>query len=72
MLIGSDLTLAVSYQGRGFVGFLGRHDLASLNQMKVGPRTLKERVTALGGSLVIDSNDEGARVEIRVPVTPIR
>lgn len=61
------LSLSVSYEGRGFAGFDGRHDLASLNRMKVGPRTLKERVAAVGGSLVIDSSETGARVEIRVP-----
>ena len=46
--MGSDLLLSVSYQGRGFAGFEGRHDMASLNRMKVGPRTLKERVSAAG------------------------
>jgi signal transduction histidine kinase len=69
--MGTDLALAVSYQGRGFAGFQGRHDLASLNRMRVGPRTLKERVSAVRGSLVIESNDSGARVEIRIPV-PVR
>jgi len=54
---------------RGDKGFSGRHDLASLNAMKAGPWSLKERVSALAGSLVIDSNDAGARVEIAVPVT---
>ena len=66
--MGQELLLSVSYQGRGFAGFEGRHDLASLNQMKVGPRTLKERVAAAGGSLVIESNDTGARVEVRIPL----
>lgn len=66
--IGPELLLSVSYQGRGFSGFEGRHDLASLNQMKVGPRTLKERVAAAGGSLVIESNEGGARVEVRLPL----
>ena len=69
IMMGSDLALAVSYQGRGFAGFQGRHDLASLNRMKVGPRTLKERVSAVRGSLVIESGDNGARVEIRIPLT---
>ena len=68
VVIDSALALAVSYQGRGFGGFQGRHDLASLNRMKVGPRTLKERVTAVGGSLEIESGEGGARVEIRVPL----
>jgi signal transduction histidine kinase len=67
--MGTELALAVSYQGRGFGGFHGRHDLASLNRMRVGPRTLKERVAAVKGSLVIESGETGARVEIRVPLT---
>jgi signal transduction histidine kinase len=72
LTMGYDLALAVSYQGRGFVGFQGRHDLASLNEMKAGPRTLKERVSAIGGALVIESGEGGARVEIRVPLKPKR
>jgi signal transduction histidine kinase len=68
LMMGTDLAIAVSYQGRGFAGFHGRHDLASLNRMKVGPRTLKERVSGVGGSLVIESSDGGARVEIRIPL----
>lgn len=66
--MGPDLLLSVSYRGRGFTGFQGRHDLASLNRMKVGPRTLKERVSATGGSLVIESDEGGARVEVRIPL----
>lgn len=69
IMMGTDLALAVSYQGRGFAGFQGRHDLESLNRMKGGPRTLKERVSGVGGSLVIESGDSGARVEIHIPLT---
>jgi len=72
IVMGTDLALAVSYHGRGFSGFVGRQDLASLNEMKAGPRTLKERVNAIGGEMVIDSGETGARVEIRVPLTPTR
>jgi signal transduction histidine kinase len=68
----STLRLAVSYEGRGFPGLDGRHDLALLTEMHAGPRTLKERVTALDGSLVIDSGARGARVEITVPITSAR
>lgn len=67
LMMSGDLALAVSYQGRGFAGFYGRHDLESLNRMKVGPRTLKERVSAVSGSLVIESGEAGARVEVRIP-----
>ena len=67
-----ELLLAVSYEGRGFAGFRGRHNLASLNAMKAGPRTLKERVSALGGTLEIESAERGARVEIGLPFTQVR
>ena len=67
-----ELLLAVSYEGRGFAGFRGRHNLASLNAMKAGPRTLKERVSALGGTLEIESAERGARVEIGLPFTRVR
>jgi signal transduction histidine kinase len=70
--MGADIALAVSYQGRGFAGFQGRHDLASLNMMRVGPRTLKERVSAAKGSLAIESTETGARVEITVPIRGTR
>ncbi len=66
------LQVAVSHEGRGFASFRGRHDLASLNEMKAGPRTLKERVAALDGSLEIESGDRGSRVEIGIPLTPAR
>jgi signal transduction histidine kinase len=65
----NELRLAISYEGRGFAGLQGRHDLASLKQMKAGPRTLQERVSALGGSVVIDSHAGGAAVMIAVPIT---
>ncbi len=69
---GPRLLLAVSYEGKGFASFRGRHNMASLNEMKAGPRTLKERVSALGGSLEIESEERGARVEIGIPLTPTR
>jgi signal transduction histidine kinase len=69
---GPRLLLAVSYEGRGFVGFRGRYDLSALNEMKAGPRTLKERVSALNGSLEVESGDRGARVEIGIPLTQAR
>ena len=36
--------------------------------MKQGPATLKERVTSLGGSLIVDSTAHGSRIEIRLPL----
>jgi signal transduction histidine kinase len=62
------LRLVVSYRGRGFSTFEGRFDLRSLTRMGTGPRSLMERVAAVGGDLVIDSDDTGASVGIVVPV----
>ncbi|MEA2491296.1 MAG: hypothetical protein QOH21_3088 [Acidobacteriota bacterium] len=59
--------LRVADNGRGFP-FSGRHDLAALERSGQGPRTLKERVRNLGGSLVVDSSDGGATIEVRLPV----
>jgi signal transduction histidine kinase len=63
------VNLRVAYAGRGFTTFRGRHDLDSLNRMHAGPGSLKERVSELRGTLVINSGDDGATVEIAVPLT---
>ena len=63
---GGTVRLTIGYMGRGFTTFSGRHDLSSLTRMRAGPRTLKERVSALGGNLEIESSDSGARLEIVV------
>ena len=53
--------------GHGF-SFQGTHDLATLQKFKAGPITLKERVSALGGDLVISSSKSGARLSISLPL----
>lgn len=63
---GQRLLLIVSYAGRGFAAFEGRHDLDSLRAIGAGPRSLMERVSALGGELRIESGPGGAKVEIGV------
>jgi signal transduction histidine kinase len=60
------LTIAVADDGRGF-RFKGRYDHASLTHSDLGPTSLRERVTGLGGQMTIESTDTGSRVEIRVP-----
>ena len=60
------LHLTVSYRGRGFASFSGRQGLAALRRIGAGPRTLMERVVALGGDLTIDSSEGGASIEIVV------
>lgn len=63
------IRIVVADDGRGF-RFRGRYDQAALSELKLGPVTLKERITALRGSLAIESGDSGARLEITVPLPP--
>lgn len=66
---GDHVAITVSDNGRGFP-FEGRFDLPALNDMGAGPVTLKERITALRGSLLIDSAATGARLEVALPFVP--
>ena len=61
--------LRVADNGRGF-SFTGRFDLDALTRTGSGPRTLKERVSALGGSLTVESAPGGASIDARIPIRP--
>jgi len=61
--------IVVADNGRGFP-FRGRYDLATLRAQNLGPMTLKERVAALGGTMIIESVESGARLELTVPLEP--
>jgi signal transduction histidine kinase len=39
--------------------------------MGVGPVSLRERIAAQGGSLVVDSSDGGSRLSIRLPLASV-
>jgi signal transduction histidine kinase len=65
-LDGEVVCLDVEDDGHGF-SFHGRYDLAQLIASGNAPWSLKERVTALGGDLAIESSPRGSRVEIRLP-----
>lgn len=60
------VNVTVRDDGRGFP-FIGHYDLQELNEMKRGPVTLKERVSFLGGNLLIDSTPHGSTVQVNVP-----
>jgi signal transduction histidine kinase len=62
---GAVVRIDVEDNGRGFP-FHGRYELAQLVASGHAPWSLKERVAALGGELVIESSPRGARVEIRL------
>ena len=59
--------MAIADDGRGFP-FRGRYELATMVRERIGPESLKERVSALGGSMVLDSSPGGARLEIEMPL----
>lgn len=62
--------ISIEDNGRGFA-FSGRFDLKDLIEMKRGPVTLKERVIAVGGNLVIDSKPGRVRIDIDLPTSLI-
>lgn len=66
---GNGVHLSVTDNGKGFA-FSGSYDLAALDRSGFGPRTLKERVAGLSGSLTVDSSNAGAAIHIRLPVAP--
>jgi signal transduction histidine kinase len=59
--------IRVADNGRGF-DFSGRRDLRALETTGAGPKTLRERIVKLGGSLTIESAPGGAAVEAAFPL----
>jgi len=61
------VTLSIEDDGRGF-GFDGRMTQPDLDASGMGPLVIKERVSALGGLVAIDSQScRGTRLEVQVP-----
>jgi len=62
-----ELRITVDDDGGGFA-FTGVRDHASLAQANAGPRSLRERVTSLGGRIDIESRVAGSRVALSIPL----
>jgi signal transduction histidine kinase len=62
------VAITVADNGRGFP-FEGRFDRDALARLDLGPKSLRERVASLEGSLVIDSSPAGARLEMVLPLS---
>lgn len=58
-----ELRIVVTDDGRGFP-FRGRYEHAALAASKTGPKSLLDRVSALGGQMAIESGDAGTRIEM--------
>jgi signal transduction histidine kinase len=62
------VNIIISNDGNGF-SFHGRYGHEKLKVMNWGPRTLMERTEALGGRLVVESEDTGSRLEFVLPLS---
>jgi len=62
----AELRLAVEDDGKGYP-FSGEFDLAALTAMQKGPLILRERVAALRGGLLLQTNNAGTRIVITLP-----
>jgi signal transduction histidine kinase len=61
------IDITVKDNGGGF-DFEGRYDLAELQRLERGPRSLMARVASLRGQLVLDSSVTGSCLEMSVPI----
>jgi len=66
----STLRIVVADDGHGFP-FRGRYDHDTLRDAHLGPASLRDRATSLGGTLTIDSELSGSRVEIVLPLSQL-
>jgi signal transduction histidine kinase len=64
---GDALRLVVQDDGRGFT-FVGRLEHPALIESEAGPGSLRDRVSAMGGTMAVESSQRGATVEILLPL----
>ena len=64
------LRLGIADDGQGFP-LQGTYDLAALNSINQGPLTLRERVGALRGDLMLRSTDNGTQILITLPLLAV-
>lgn len=65
---GDELSIQVEDDGRGFP-FRGAYKLDELDAMQLGPESIKRRVKALGGSLMLESRPgQGSRLLVSLPL----
>jgi signal transduction histidine kinase len=62
----AEMAITVTDDGRGFP-FHGRYADGALAELNLGPKSLRERVAALRGTLTVESSPAGASVGIVLP-----
>lgn len=65
-----ELLVTIEDDGRGFA-FTGVRDHATLAESKSGPRSLRERVSSLGGRIEVESTAAGSRVALFIPLRTV-
>ena len=64
----SNLTIGVSDNGKGF-RFGGKYSLEELEQLRLGPNSIKQRMRALGGDLLLESQPgHGTTLRMKIPM----
>ena len=64
----SDVLIAVSDNGKGY-RFGGKYTLQELEQLRLGPHSIKQRMRALGGDLVLESQPgHGTSLRLKIPL----
>lgn len=64
----NQLQISVDDNGVGF-RFGGKYDLDELDLLRLGPRSIKQRVRGLGGTMSLESNPgHGANVRLSIPL----
>jgi signal transduction histidine kinase len=65
----ANVFLFVDDNGQGF-SFAGRYSSEELDQLRLGPISIKERTRSVGGTLTVESNPgHGARLTVEIPLT---
>jgi signal transduction histidine kinase len=64
----TNLAIGVSDNGKGF-RFGGRYSLEELDQLRLGPNSIKQRMRALGGDLLLESQPgHGTSLRMKIPL----
>jgi signal transduction histidine kinase len=64
------LRITIADNGCGFA-FSGRYSSEELARLEIGPKTLRERVRSMNGSLVLESASTGAELDVVLPVAAV-
>jgi signal transduction histidine kinase len=62
------LLMHIRNDGAPIDGRLGSFDLRALEKLKLGPRSVRERIASLGGTMLLTNRPEGVELEMSMPL----